>query len=509
MPANTLTLPRTAKTTSRLIVHPQCGKRLAEMGLDRAEAILDLPGEIVSGHPDRHVIRIALPGWECGLFLKREHRVGWRERLRQWLAGFGWTSRCEREARILRDLEAAGFPVPGWVAHGEDGQGRAFLLLEKLSAAIELRHFLGESQVSLEDRRRLAERFGQAVAELHAAGFTTPDLTAKHVFVNPHSLAVTLIDWQNARRGVADRTGSLAALHASLADHLADVRDRLRFLWAYRRVTRQAGRTAARFSRLVRDIIREAARIARRRSIRDQRQPIVTGVEQRLVWLAGEAVCAVPDVAAIWPNPPVTAPFYGAGPSGTGGQAAYVLLAGFRGTGLQTCAATRTGLETCATREGGEFLIELPDGRPAVLVRGRSLAPLGRCVAWLRGRSWRSPGVTLGRVLFHLQRYSIPAPRLFAFGQRETRRASADWFALYEPPAGRPVGRQDLKACLELLRQLHDAGCRPDLRCEVPFRIDSGRAVVGDPWLIRIVRRMSGRERRADFRRLVHTLRAR
>src|SRR5262249_59704022 len=122
------------------------------MGLDRAEAILDLPGEIVSGHPDRHVIRIALPGWECGLFLKREHRVGWRERLRQWLAGFGWTSRCEREARILRDLEAAGFPGPGWVAPGGDGPSPAVPLLAKLSAASEPRPLLGERHGSTEER---------------------------------------------------------------------------------------------------------------------------------------------------------------------------------------------------------------------------------------------------------------------------------------------------------------------------------------------------------------------
>jgi tRNA A-37 threonylcarbamoyl transferase component Bud32 len=402
-------------------------------------------------------------------YLKRQHRVGWRERVRQWLTGFGWVSRCEREAAVIRDLEAAGFPVPGWVAYGEDGC-RAFLLLNELSDAIELRHFLDDSGVSLEDRCRLAERLGQAVAELHAAGFTTPDLTAKHVFVDPHSLAITLIDWQNARCGTADRVGSLAALHASLADHLATARDRLRFLWAYRRVTKQSARTAPRFSVFVRDIIRETARLASRRSIRDQRQPAVTGVDQRLVWLAGEAVCAVPDVAAVWPTPAITAPFSGA-PDGT-------------------------------------FTIKLSDGRPAVLVRGRSFTPLGRCVASVRGRSWRSPGATLGRVLFHLQRYGVPAPRLFAFGQRETGRASAEWFALYEPPAGRTVGHQDLEPCLALLGELHDAGCRPDLRLGMPFRIADGRAVVGDPRSIRIVRRLTDRDRRADVRRLSHALRA-
>ena len=67
-------------------VHPRFRARLAAQRLLTAEAILNLPGEIVSGHPDRHVLRVELG------YLKRQHSVGWRERLRQKLAGFGWSS---------------------------------------------------------------------------------------------------------------------------------------------------------------------------------------------------------------------------------------------------------------------------------------------------------------------------------------------------------------------------------------------------------------------------------
>src|SRR5438067_11779056 len=94
VPASLLTPPR---TRGRLVVSPRYRDRLAALGLDTPQALLDLPGEVVSGHPDRHVVRVELPGWGCGLFLKRQHRVGWWERLRQWLAGFGPVSRCERE----------------------------------------------------------------------------------------------------------------------------------------------------------------------------------------------------------------------------------------------------------------------------------------------------------------------------------------------------------------------------------------------------------------------------
>ena len=104
---------------------------------------------------------------------------------------------------------------------------------------------------------------------------------------------------------------------------------------------------------------------------------------QRLVWLAGEAVCAVPEVAAVWPRPAIAPPFYGFGPDG----ASQVKFA----------------------------------GRDAILLRGRTSAPFGRFRAWLRAIPWRSPGVTVGRVLFHLERYGVPAVRLLAFGQRFTQ----------------------------------------------------------------------------------------
>jgi tRNA A-37 threonylcarbamoyl transferase component Bud32 len=500
--------------------------------LTTAAAFLDLPGEVVSGHPDRHVARVEVAGRAC--YLKRQHRVGRRERLRQWLAGFGWSSRSEREVVLLQQLEAAGFACPQWVAHGEDGRGRAFLLVEELAGAVELRRLLSDNRLSPDDRRRLAERLGQAVAELHAAGFDTPDLTAKHVFVHPETLAVTLIDWQSARvcrentseplaarpasqrpateePGLAEagyrrelspvaglceagaihqthpirvrrlgwsaRVRSLAALHASLAETLAGAADRLRFLWAYRRVTRRHGPAAPKFAALAREITREAVRVAERRSIRDQRQPAVTGSDQRLVWLAGEAVCAVPDVAAVWPTPAVGPPFYSDAPP------------------------------------DGPVSIRLPDGRPAELLRFRTVAPVGRLLARLRGRSWRSPGATLGRVLFHLRRYGVPAPRLLAFGQRLTGPAAADSFALSEPPAGVPLAdwlreprplddrRDVLTQAGLLLRQLHDAGCRST---GPAFRVDDlGRVSVGDVRHIRIVRKLTERARRADLAAIV------
>ncbi|MBX9585604.1 MAG: phosphotransferase [Gemmataceae bacterium] len=457
MPADLAVGPPVAPSSSALpgwlAVHPRYAGRLVWM---TADDLLDLPGEVVSGHPDRHVVRVELPGWDRPLYLKREHRVGWRERLRQRLAGFGWASRCGREAAVIRGLAAAGLPCPRWAAYGEDGRGRAFLLVEGLPG-VELRRLLSDDRLSPVDRIRLAGRLGRAVAALHAAGFTTPDLSAKHAFVDPETFEVTLIDWQSARRVARvsdrDRLAALALLHASLADDLAGAGDRLRFLRAYRRV---AGPVSARA------VERLAAKARGRRSVRDQRQPAGALPDQRLVWLAGEAVCAIPEVAAVWPMPAVRPPYYGA--------------------------------------PAGPSVIALPDGRSAVLVRGRSVDLLGRLRAWLRGRPWRSPGVALGRVLFHLERYGVPAPRLYAFGQRITGPASAEWFALYEPPAGVPV--TDPHRAEPVLRRLHDAGCRYVGRGPLLWVDDAGRVSVGNPAAVRIVRRVTDRDRRADLIRL-------
>ena len=128
-------------------------------------------------------------------------------------------SRCEREATLLRQLEEANLPAPRWAAFGSHG-GRAFLLVEEVPGAVELRRLLSDNALSPASRCELAERIGRAVADVHAAGFTTPDLTAKHVLVDPRTLAVTFLDWQSSARGTvsdAARADAIGALHASLA----------------------------------------------------------------------------------------------------------------------------------------------------------------------------------------------------------------------------------------------------------------------------------------------------
>ena len=467
----------------RVVYHPRYEQFLRRCGVTSAASALTLGGEIVCGHPDRHVARVELRTDSVGrvVYLKREHLVGVRTRFRNARAGFGWVSRSEREAATLRALEAAGLPGPQWLAYGEDATGRAFLLVDELADSADLRTVLGDGRLSPVERTALADRAGRAVAELHAAGFGTPELAAKHLFVNPRSRAVTLIDWQSAGRPapvpLADRVRQLAGLHASLGPELATPRDRLRFVRAYHD---DAGAETPRFGDFVRAVVRATSKIATRPSVRDQ----LGRPTPHLVWLAGESVCAVPEVAAVWPDPAVAAPFYSESPP-------------------------------------GDEWVAFPGGLQARLTRFRTVDPAGRLVAVLREKPWRSPAANAARLLFHLARAGITAPKLLAFGQRSTSAVAADSFVLYEMPAGAVpwaeglaqwtpgsrVRRLLIAECGALLRRVHDAGCRvvPGERGVFGIRREPNPGVViVSPFAVRLARRVNDSACKADLRAVLN-----
>src|SRR5262249_42725042 len=148
-------------------------------------------------------------------------------------------------------------------AYGEDGAGRAFLLVDELAGMSDLRAILGDTGLPAKERRSLAALTGRAVGDLHAAGFATPDLAAKHLFVSLAAPDVTLVDWQSARVSrpapEAERIRVLAGLHASLSDDLASPRERLRFLWSYLRAAYLG--SPSRVGALARTIADQAARL--------------------------------------------------------------------------------------------------------------------------------------------------------------------------------------------------------------------------------------------------------
>jgi tRNA A-37 threonylcarbamoyl transferase component Bud32 len=441
-----------------VVLHPRFASWLRKTGLDSAPAILALRGEVVCGHADRHVVKTKLLNGRT-LFLKREHVVGWQVRLKNWRAGFGSISRCEREAILLQLLEEAGLPAPQWLAYGTTSDGRAFLLVDNLAGASDLQALSRDRTLSAEDRRLIASRAGSAVAEYHDAGFGTPDLSAKHLFAAAPAYAMTVIDWQSAPMpgpvAWTDRVAMLARLDASLPD--ASPRERFIFLRAYLRACKTP---VPRFM----DLVRRVAALSSRRRYRRGTTPIA-GKTVRLAWLDGERAVTIAEIASHWPA-------------------------------------------------------AMHEAEPGQHTRSRHFDPFGRLMAFIRGTSWQSPAAEAARTLVHLQHAGIPAPRLLAYGQTAAPMAMATSFLLTDRPPDAVAltlpesgtkRRTLLRLCGTLLRTLHASGYILKSSATPVFLVErSGRLLVNAPAAVTRKKRQGTltilRDLRTLFRELGPTL---
>jgi tRNA A-37 threonylcarbamoyl transferase component Bud32 len=365
---------------------------------------------IISGHPDRNVARVTVGG-PAGItaYLKREHRVHWRDRLGSAWAGFGLVSKSLREARTLAALSGAGVARPEWIAAGEDDHGRAFLLVEDLSGAVDLRQFLRDRRGSQAEPYRFARRLGAALARIHEAGFDQPDLYAKHVLVDPRTPAVHLIDWQRSRRrsriGLRRRAQDLAALDATLADDLATAHERLACLRAYVRAWQRAAPPAL-LTHFAQDVRRRAERLLRRRRLRQERSSPPPVAAQGVLWLDGEALCITQD---FWAD-----------------------LGGAVPEWLRQAPAVGARLTRAE--------VVLPGGRRGLLVCRRSDRPLAWLWSLLRRRPLRSPELRQAGDLFRRRKHGLGAAQILAFGQRHTWPWRTESFLLTAAPEeGRPT----------------------------------------------------------------------
>jgi tRNA A-37 threonylcarbamoyl transferase component Bud32 len=378
--------PKPEPCSGWVVIDPSWRERFGRRRLTSAGDFLGLQGDIISGHADRHVVRLVL-GRGLGrtiLFLKREHRSPWPVRLRNLVAGYGWVSKSVREASILNDLRKAGIRAPRALAFGEDGAGRAFVLIKETRGAIDLRTFLHEERAP--DRRlRLARRMGRLLARIHGTGFNCPVLSSKHVIVRPRGPSPTVIDWHAASRfrrvGWGVRVRELALLHATVGDEVASRRERLACLRAYLRAAAGHRYKLRPWVRLIR---RRAARLLRHRTVRDARRLPMGEAGRRLRWINGESLVVT---RAVW------------------------RVCGGRAPAWLTVAA-RTPVRR--TRE-----TELRWGRRRVVLRQFPALRLVR--QWwnrLRGRHEIAAGPRQAGRMFQLESGGHPAPQPLAFGQR-------------------------------------------------------------------------------------------
>jgi hypothetical protein len=359
-----------------------------------------------------------------------------------------------REATVLRRLEQQGLPGPKWLAYGE-ADGEAFLLVSAADGAVELR-----TLPSIEPE--LVERLGRILARLHASGIDQPDLFAKHVLVRPDSGEVTILDWQRAklRQEVSwrNRIRGLAALAASAPDGVFSSGAWDRLLGVYHQAAAASGRRCPSLNRLRRTVARSAVGLRERAGIRSQR---TAAAPQELVRVDGETLCAIPAVADALSSP--------------------------------------AAIDAVYAPENDGWPVLFANGMIGDLRVRAYCLPFALWGAAIRGRAWRSPELKAARLLFHLERHHIPAPRLLAYGQSAGRA-----FVLSEPLPGRPAGAEYRDPIRDLMVRLHAIGCR--LRgigpAGEPFGARDGVAVITDASFLRLDRRLGARRTRRDLARL-------
>jgi tRNA A-37 threonylcarbamoyl transferase component Bud32 len=219
---------------SLFYVNPRYEPALRQQGLRSPDDFLICSdGVTVGRHASRHVRRLAVGDYQ--IFLKREHPVSWKDRFESWRWGFGWISKSQREWHVLLKMRERGLPCPEPLAVGSV-RNMAFLVVRGYCDCVDLPHYLA-FRPSRADRHCVLRHLGHAVADLHNAGFTHPDLYAKHIFIHRPTLHVSFVDFQRtrclARIAPNIRYRELARLDASLHPGAVPFTERLTFLHAY------------------------------------------------------------------------------------------------------------------------------------------------------------------------------------------------------------------------------------------------------------------------------------
>lgn len=439
---------------SLIEVHPEYSETLARLGLATATDFLRLEGTILGGHPDRHVLQVSLSLGNC--FLKKEHRVSWRDRFAHWWRGAGAISKSTREGRLLRQLEAAGIGCPTAIACGEAG-GRAFLLLREETGVDDLRTYLQQQPL---ERVALATALGRELARVHAAGFHHRDMYSKHILVgrDDNGWRWCFLDWQRGRHvgrvAWLHRLRDLAALDATLANTMASRRERLLCWRAY---LAAQPKPAARPGKFLRIVCRLSAHLQRKRRIRELRQAPLPAGRQGLIWLDGEALCVTPHFQARITQPPAW---------------------------LTNPEPARNRVESVDLAEAGHESWKL--------VRRWASRPWRWLTSWWRRPFFPAPEFEQAAAIIRLERYGIETPRLLALGHRRVRLWQTYSFLLTEPPAravpllryldgaAPPQRSQVLREAGRHLRRVHEAGyaCQGRHFDQWAVRTDTGAVVL-------------------------------
>jgi tRNA A-37 threonylcarbamoyl transferase component Bud32 len=205
---------------------------LETLGLATLEGVRAYTGLPLKTHGGkRDVFRIETPA--ATLFLKRNWRPHKKDGLASLLRHGEVRSVARREWDNCLRLQRAGIRTAELVAYGEEcgplWETFSFIITEAapgrpLSALLEPGNTGGATVP-------LLQALAREIRKMHDAGLFSPDLFARHIFVDGDRF--TLIDMARVDDGPAER--DLAALNVTVPLRQLSARQRLRFLQAYGR----------------------------------------------------------------------------------------------------------------------------------------------------------------------------------------------------------------------------------------------------------------------------------
>ena len=230
---------------------------LEAIGLDSLAGVKAYDGDLVKNHNGRRdIYRIATKdrqGRSVLLFLKRNWRAYKKDGIKSFLRHGKVWSISRREWEYSLALKRAGRRVSDLVAYGEDCAPlweKFSFLITKSAPGLPLEDYLKEYR-DRGRRRQVFDLLAAEVRQMHDAGLATPDLFARHLFVElaGDRVEFCLIDMARVDRGkvsLTRRARDLAALNASAPVRFVSAKERLRFLRVY------AGKRDKRLAQLIR-----------------------------------------------------------------------------------------------------------------------------------------------------------------------------------------------------------------------------------------------------------------
>jgi heptose I phosphotransferase len=222
------------------------GEVLNPLGLGSLDQVKAFQGELVKNHRGRRdILRIRtkdVEGRPLVLYLKRNWRPYKKDGLTSLLKRGRLWSISRQEWENSRALLNAGITIARPVAFGEETgllwEKFSFLLTEAATGGQTLAGFLKNCRDPAA-RRRVFEELATEIRRFHYAGFATPDLFTRHLFVDAAATPPRFCWIDMARLDRQQpvskklRARDLAALNITAPLRFVSARERLRFLRLY------------------------------------------------------------------------------------------------------------------------------------------------------------------------------------------------------------------------------------------------------------------------------------